>query len=221
VVPFVPFQTKWVGAMVGLSVGAVDRRADVMVITDFSDELLSDWYQEGPDSGTAKMFLVNGGIEVMERVEVTATLGLRMGQRAIHTERFIEKSLISQDDASVGSTSFVFGAAVRYAVAPDHLVEPFVHAAVELAAFDRYHINAGDVSYPAPPGGVVPAISFGGGAKYPVSDQLLLTAMSTFSMHLGERSGLISDGEETERSPAFSGGGATTITVTVGPEYRF
>jgi hypothetical protein len=201
----------------GYGLGDVDRHADSRVYLDGSGE---DWFQEGPRAGQRPRGALYLGYAPTTWVDLGAELGLQYGHRTLSTGLIEGGSTGAVLDAEVQAVQAWVRPQVRFYVVPLGIIKPFVYVGADVRAFDVYKITPGSVTFPAPPGGVVPGAGGGGGLMLDPGPIVGFFVEGGYTRHFGTRAAAAQLGDRPDDAPPPPNGTLATTQLTGGVQFR-
>ena len=197
----------------GVGAGDVDRAADVRVIVQNGGQVL-EWYQEGPSEARRARGEIFVGYAPSTWLDVGLIAGLQYGERDL-TSGVVRNADSAVPDQSVSASPDIqavqalVAPRLRFYPVPVGPAKPFVYVGAEFRMFDEYNLQQPVVvTYPTPPGGVVPGLTGGAGLMIDPGPIVGFFFEWGYTHHLGERSKGISTGpwDYRVREPsAFAG----------------
>jgi len=183
----------------GIGSGDVDRAADVRVIVENGGQVV-DWYREGPGAARRARGEIFIGYAPTSWFDFGLVAGLQYGERDL-TSGVVRNADDLVPDQSVSSSPDIqavqalVAPRVRFYPVPVGPAKPFLYAGVEFRMFDEYNLQQpAVVTYPTPPGGVMPGLSGGAGLMIDPGPIVGFFFEWGYTFHLGERSEVISTG---------------------------
>lgn len=201
----------------GFGIGDVDRRADSRVYLDGSAE---DWFQEGPGVSQRPRGALYLGYAPATWIDLGAELGLQYGHRSLSTGIIQDGATGEVLNAEVQAVQAWARPQVRFYVVPLGLVKPFVYLGADIRAFDQYKITPGSVTFPAPPGGVIPGAGAGGGLMLDPGPIVGFFVEGGYTRHFGTRAGPAQSGDRPADAPPGPAGSLATTQITGGVQFR-
>lgn len=176
----------------GVGLGDVDRVATVRVETTGGDQT-NGWFQEGPVAGRRVRGDLYVGYAPATMVDIGLLAGLQYGHRVLSTGIVILDNagvVVDEQVANGGDIQAVnlyLQPRVRAYLVPLGPAKPFLFTGADIRIFDRYHIDQPvTVTYPAPPGGVIPGWVGGGGMMIDPGPIVGFFAEGMVIRHFGE-----------------------------------
>lgn len=203
----------YIEARGGAGFGDISRVADVRLI---SGDPVTEWYQEGPNSGTGPRAGFAAGYAPVTFMDIGLLVEIQTGTKTLSTGFDSE----APANTSGSAIQAVVQPRARFYIAPLGPVKPALVVGAEIRAFDAYRIDPNPDSFPEPPGGAVPGALGGLSLVIDPVPVVGIVLESTYTQHFGLRAQAAQDGRRPENAPDAVVGKGFTMGFTGGIQFR-